>query len=108
MGKISKKVIFQKERNELMKQLKEILKVKDDRFDANLVNSQKDIQDKICNLSGDIKKYFSVSAWSYYRNRSGERGYLSLVKNVFKDMDFEIFLRTQSKNKLYYIEKIVA
>ena len=55
-------------------------------------------------LEEDIKKFFNYSSWSYFKN--DKKSYVSLLKSVYKDMNYTVVtMSTNSvqKKELYKI-----
>ena len=61
-----------------------------------LCDLDKDIekQEKILALTNDIKKYFKVRDLSYLIIKNIKRPYISLIRSIFKYMNFKIFIET--------------
>jgi hypothetical protein len=85
---------FTKEREELLQKMFYILEINQTNKILSLkkLDEDEDKQNKIINLTDDIKKYFVCSKWTYFSNKKREfkRLYLSLIKSVMKEMNVKM------------------
>jgi len=71
-----------------------------------------DIQNKIIELGDECSQYFSISNWTYFRNKKNNklnsRSYLTLLKNILKFCNIKYINKQTSKienNKIVYLMK---
>jgi hypothetical protein len=59
------------------------------------MDNNKELQDAIICLVPDIKKYFICSKWTCFRTsiENIDRYYLSIFKNLMKNMDYNVFAK---------------
>jgi hypothetical protein len=74
---------YDNERNDILKILFNILNINDNNIEQ---------QTKILELIPNIKKYFICSKWSCFNKKllNSERLYLSIIKNLLKNMNYII------------------
>lgn len=104
-----KKVIYKKERQEILQKILDIIEINDKKTTFNSDDFEKDEDKKkqIMELIPDIKKYFSVSGWTYFRRPVGNPE-ISITRAVLKDMDYSMVYQ-QKKRKIggeYKIDNI--
>ena len=81
---------FQKERNEILHQIYNILNVteKNPIFYLHEIDQKK--QEAILGLKENISNYFKTSTWMAFRtDRHTERPYISIIRCVLKDMNIK-------------------
>ncbi len=87
-----KKVLFSKERNDMIVKLEGLLGLTDTNRKFLLADLDNNVntQNEITKLDGDIRKYFSCGSWPYFTFENGQKKYISLVKSIYKDMGYEL------------------
>lgn len=85
----SKKIAFINERNNIILQLDNILGFTNNNRSFYLYDLENDTtkQKLILDLIPEIKKYFRTSEWSCF-SKDIKKQYLSLIKYIYKDMNF--------------------
>ncbi len=106
---------YTNERKELLQKLFSILEVSENSNMISLKKIEEDVekQKQIIDLETDIKKYFVCSRWNYFTNKHRElkRNYLSLIRSICKEMEFNMSSSTlirkdingKPKSETYYI-----
>lgn len=103
----SKKIKYEKERNEIFDKINKILEVENEQFLGSIIYNNENKQNQIYNLEQDIKLYFRCSNWSYFRSdRTSSKPYISLVKNIYRDMGHDLICQIKTNDKIYHIKKI--
>ena len=89
---IPKKVKYHEERKDILQKLYDILHINEYNRLIVIDNFEKDEETNrlISEMTNDIKKYFSCGKWMYYNKGQTNKTHISLVKNIIKDMGFEI------------------
>lgn len=89
--KVKKKIMYQKERLEILHKLNSILGITETHKSFALItlDNNPEMQKQINDLGVDVKKYFKCADWTYFC-RNVKKKYLSLVKSIYKDMGYEI------------------
>ena len=118
-GRPKKNDIFIKERDEIITKLNDILEITNEKNWFILYDLNNDIekQNKILSLKDDIKKYFICSKWAFFNSSTHnkiKKDYLSLIRSVYKYMNYQITYKTKKINNdteiistcIYYISKI--
>lgn len=87
-----KKVVFSKERNDIIIKLEGLLGLSNTNRKFVLADLDNNVttQNEIIKLDGDIKKYFSCGNWPYFMSENGQKRYISLVKSIYKDMGYDL------------------
>ncbi len=85
--------LFEKEREEIITKINEILGINNDNNILYLYDLQNDMdkKEKILALVNDIQKYFSASDWGFFKKESSRENYILLCKSVYKDMNWQVF-----------------
>ena len=109
---------YNNERNDLIKELFKILNINDNNntFSLKQLDNNSDMQTKILELIPIIKKYFICSKWSCFNQKllNSERLYLSIIRNLLKNMNYIILpVRKHLKDNdnigyrdtIYYVNK---
>ena len=107
-----KSLIYENQRNELINQLFKILNIDLDNnlnfFYLHDLDKNIDMQTQILNLEEDIKKYFVAGAWACFSHSDIKRKVLSIIRNIIKEMNYELFSKRKLINKIshtiYYIK----
>ena len=84
---------YDKERNELLERLLNILEIDEinNTLSINKIDKDIDKQNKILDLELEIKKYFYYSQWSCFKSTfKPKRRWLSIIKNLMKAMNYKI------------------
>jgi hypothetical protein len=110
---------YDNERNALLNKLFNILNIDDinNTFTLKSLDNNTKQQNEILNLVTDIKKYFICSKWACFNKTvlNSDRLYLSIIKNLLKNMNYIILpVRRHLKNNenigyrdtIYYINKL--
>ena len=118
-NRLTKKQQFSKERDELIKQLNNIIGIDDKKNNVFLYDLEhnEEIKNKIINLIMDIKKYHKCGTWGYFLDKErGGGNLIGLLRSVYRDND--IIITTKNKiiernnNKItsvvYYFNKIYS
>jgi len=111
----TKKDLYTNERNNIIKLLSIILEMTPENMSFYLYHIENDLekQKQIIALEPQIKKYFKCGTWSYFAKNT-KKGYLSLIRSIFKDMGFSITRNNTTlsinselvNTQLYIIKKI--
>ena len=108
---------YDNERNDILKILFNILNINNNNtFSLKNLDNNIEQQTKILELIPSIKKYFICSKWSCFNKKllNSERLYLSIIKNLLKNMNYIILpVRKHLKDNnnvgyrdtIYYINK---
>jgi len=74
------------EQNDIKNKLCNILKINHEtnHFYLYDIDNDNDKQQEILNFKDDIKKYFSCSQWTCFKEKNVKREYLTIIKFVFK------------------------
>lgn len=88
---LSKKKVYKDERETLVKKLDSILGFTETNrsFCVDTLKDDEEKQKNIIGLETDVRKYFSYSQWPYF-TCGGKKKYLSLLKSIYKDMDYKL------------------
>ena len=106
----SKINLYTEERNIILKNLFEIMKINDINNSFNLhdldININK--QNKILELEPNIRKYFASRSWSCFANCNIKRKVLSIIKNIMKEMNYKILSKRKliKNNEITYYDTI--
>ena len=111
----SKAILFYDERLNILNQILCILNINDvnNTFFLHKLDNDIDKQNSILSLEKEIKKYFVCSSWTCFCKNNIKRKHLSIIKNLFKDMNYDIIpKRVVVKNNnipcrdtIYYVVK---
>lgn len=88
----TKKELYSQERSDLLNKLNNIVGITENNniiYFYDLDNSSEK-QKQIDDLKYDIKKYFKCGTWSYF-TKEGNRQYLSLIKSIYRDMEYHVY-----------------
>ena len=109
---------YDNERIDLLKNLFNILNINDNNntFSLKQLDNNNEMQTNILELIPTIKKYFICSKWSCFNQKllNSERLYLSIIKNLLKNMNYIILpVRKHLKDNnnigyrdtIYYVNK---
>jgi hypothetical protein len=104
----TKKDIFKDARENLINKFNIILEMTPENMSFYLyhLENNQHKQEQIIALEYDIKKYFKCGTWSYF-TKGTKKSYLSLIRSVYKDMDYTITRRNTSisvNNQLIYTQ----
>jgi hypothetical protein len=90
----TKKDNYSNERKKLIDELDKILGLDDDDREFSVTDFDKNSGkiNEILALDKRIRKYFCYGTWPYYKNLEGvmKRPYLTLLKSIYSDCDYEI------------------
>jgi hypothetical protein len=110
-----KSELFCDERNTIVQQIFDILKINDNKntFLLHELDDNVDKQNQILALECNVKKFFAVSSWACFYNKNVKRKAMSIIKNVLRDMNYDIIpkrvLRKDNdiiiRDSIYYIIK---
>lgn len=117
-NRLTKKQQYKKEREELIKELNDIIGIDEKKNYVYLYDLEhnEDVKNQIRKLEDNIAKYHKCGMWGYYSNdvKKGKNNVIGLLRSVYKDND--ILITTKSKvierdsNKInstvYYFNKI--
>lgn len=84
---------FENERKEVLNKMFQILGINEQNnmFSLHKIDGDQEKQNAIINLQDDIKKYFLASRWTCFNKADNcKRIWLSMIKNVVKDMGYNI------------------
>jgi hypothetical protein len=102
-----KKDKYQKEQEEIVKRLNDILELddKNNKFVLEELKQDLDKQNKILGLEEDVKRYFTCSNWGYFKGFLNEdtKG-ICLAKSIFKACNYEVNYKQKMKNGFKYTE----
>ena len=109
---------YNNERNEVLKKLFDILNINNinNTFSLRYIDNNIELQQQILELIPNIKNYFICSKWSCFNQKllKSERLYLSIIKNLMKNMNYMILpVRKHLKDSnnicyrdtIYYVNK---
>ena len=112
---------YNNERDELLKKLFNILNINNinNTFSLKYIDNNIELQQKILELIPSIKNYFICSKWSCFNQKllKSERLYLSIIKNLMKNMNYMILpVRKHLKDSnnigyrdtIYYVNKTIS
>jgi hypothetical protein len=104
------KDIYLNERLQVVDKLNKILGLDDinDNFILFELENNEDKQKQIYGLENDIKNYFKYAKWSYFNGRKSNKGYLSILKSIYKSMNYSIFSKSykiKKEDKLIHTKK---
>lgn len=88
-----KTIIFRKEREAFIIKIKNMLNLQEDNTFFYMDDIDKNKEAEILELVVDVKKYFLYSGWSFFKKTETEKNYISLLKNIFKDMGYNVMKR---------------
>jgi hypothetical protein len=94
-GRPTKKSIFAKQRQNILNRLNVILNFNIDNGIICVDNLLEEKATQLDELIEDVKLYFICSNWQFFI-KIEDRLYLSLIKNIYKDMGFDIRIHTES------------
>ena len=82
---------YDTERKEIIDKLFVILGITDNNtFYLHDIDNNITKQEEIMNLVPDVKKYFICSTWTCFAKNDVKRFYLSLIKYLMKDMNYNM------------------
>lgn len=83
---------YDKERLEVLHKIFNILGINENnnKFLLHELDNDKKKQEEILALEPEIKKYFICGKWNCFTDSTIKRKYLSFVKNVVKNMNYQI------------------
>ena len=84
---------FENERKEIVGKLFNLLGINESNnmFSLHKIDENKELQDSIILLEGDVKKYFICSEWSCFKKKDKlNRRWLSFIKYILKDMNIKL------------------
>jgi enoyl-[acyl-carrier-protein] reductase (NADH) len=91
MPTIKKEVMFKKEREEIIKQLLEIMKLDENNsFYLYDLDNDTEKQQKLIEMKEDIAKFFSVGRVSAFNKNACKRPYLNIFRNIMKQHGYKI------------------
>jgi hypothetical protein len=101
----TKKEKYQKEQEEIVKKLNTILSLdeKNNKFIFEDLKSDQNKQNMIILLEEDVKKFFACTRWTYF-NKQVDNKWLSLLKAIYKNSNYDIQYKHKMKNGNKYIE----
>ncbi len=96
---------FQQERENVLLKLNKIIGIDEENNKFNLEQLKKntEIHNQIKELEEEVKRYFVYNRWTYF-NRELENDWLCLMKNIYKDMGYELAYRQRCKDGEKYKE----
>jgi hypothetical protein len=111
----AKSFVYSEERNQICTQILNILNLDEttNTFLLHELDEDIDKQNKILALENDIRTYFRSASWRCFANDNVKRKVLSIIKNVLKDMNYDIIpkriIRKNNdiiiRDSIYYIIK---
>jgi hypothetical protein len=83
---------FEQERKEILEKVFNLLDINQDnnKFLLGTLEHNIEKQNKIYEMESDIKKVFICSRWSCFLKSDMRRRYLSIIKYLLKEMDYDI------------------
>jgi hypothetical protein len=109
------KDIYLNERLQVVDKLNIILELdaNKDNFILFELENNEDKQKQIYGLENDIKNYFKYSTWGYFNAKYKKKGYMSLLRSIYKNMGYNILHKSYKikkenqviHSKIYYIIK---
>jgi len=86
-GQQAKSLKYQEERFNIAKQILFFLNITNTNNTIVVKDVSEEIQTQILSLEEDIKKYFNVGHWTYFKKTiNPDRNFISLTKKVMKDV----------------------
>jgi hypothetical protein len=100
---------YDNERKEIVCKLFNLLGINDinNMFSLHKIDNDDILQENILALEPEIKKYFLCSRWPCFRKDYVDRKWLSMVKNIFKDMKYQI-ISSKKRETVNDIPKVVS
>jgi hypothetical protein len=98
-NRLTKKQQFKKEREEVINKINNILGLTttNNKIYIYKILTNDKIKEEIKELGNtDIKKYFKVGTWSYYKDDHNNHSEINLIKAVYKDSDYEIYSKQKT------------
>lgn len=93
-NKLTKKVQFINERDEIIKKIYEILKIDDNNKTFLLydIENSEEIKNKLSEMDEKIKKFFKVGNWNYYiqKNNGIQSPTIGLIRALLKDSNIDL------------------
>jgi len=98
-GERFKKYRYMNERKELTKKLLQLLGINSSNKMFNNIDINEETQTAIMKLIPNVQKYYAVTKWYYFHKskKSNDKPYISISKNILKDMDIKIISSTKRK-----------
>jgi len=88
----TKKELYRQEREEIIKELNNLLNINENKNYVYLYDIEKDknIKNKINKMSEEVKKYFKVGNWNYYimKNNGNKPLEIGLIRALYRDEDW--------------------
>jgi len=111
----SKSELFNEERNDIVNKILKILEINDDNntFYLHELDNNIEKQEAIFMLESDIKNFFAAGSWACFANSKVKRKELSIIRNVLKEMNYDLVPKRKvikknneiQRDTLYYIIK---
>jgi hypothetical protein len=100
-----KKDKYEKEQQEIVRKLNGILGLdeKNNKFVLEELKQDEEKQKQIIGLEEDVKKYFACTRWTYY-NKVVDNKWLSLLKAIYKNTNYDVQYKYKMRNGERYIE----
>ena len=96
-GRPTKRLMFKDERDEIVCKINNIIGISEDNGHIYLDEFTEDKKQEILLLVNDVKKYFNYTCWQFFLKSEEERSCLSLIKNIYKDMNYNVRQYTEQK-----------
>lgn len=90
--KPTKKEFYKKERQDILDKINNIIGINSNNNYIYLYDIENDNKKKesILALSDDVKKYFKMGNWAFYKDVECQNNHVLLCKSIYKDMDYQI------------------
>ncbi len=91
-NKPTKQEFFEKEQNEILKKINNILGISKDNNKIYLydIENDKDKREKILALSPEVRKAFKCGSWGFFREELCKDNHVLLCKSIYKAMGYQI------------------
>jgi len=102
---------FDNERKEILNKILAILNINEsnDTFSLHHIDENIDVQNQILALENDIKKCFFCGNWSCFKRKDFvKRRWLSMIKYVCKENNYDFVSMQLKKNGINYIDTIYS
>ncbi len=109
---------FEKEREELIKEINNIIGLTDKDFSisVNKLEKMETLKNKLSELMDDIKRYYKCGGWGYIIAENKEKGsgnIITLLKSIYENSGYKIYSKQKvimndgikSRGTVYFFEK---
>mgnify|MGYP005749758139 CR=1 FL=1 len=109
---MTKTLSYAKERKEILLELFDIMGINQDnnKFVPSQIENDEEVIARINEIAPKIREYFSASGWNFYtRKNTLKSPYISLIKQVLKDMNYTITTKhtTRKNSDGKYVKHVI-